>query len=174
MNRSNQTVGGSAKTDRNILRLSMTGRDLDMGQNLGWIFYAWVSTVALAAADVFIKLAAGRVSNSVGVLVYGGCTFSMGLAWFLWQRINGVAQHVQPFGILSSVGVGVSFCLVTVGLYATFEAGAPISLASPLIRLGGLLIASAVGLLFWHEPLTLRYALGIALVCGGVYLIVTR
>ena len=105
----------------------MTGRDLDMGQNLGWIFYAWVSTVALAAADVFIKLAAGRVSNSVGVLVYGCCTFSMGLAWFLWQRINGVAQHAQPFGILSSVGVGVSFCLVTVALYATFEAGAPIS-----------------------------------------------
>ena len=94
MNRLNQAVGGSAKTDRNALRLSMTGRDLDMGQNLGWIFYAWVSTVALAAADVFIKLAAGRVSNSVGVLVYGCCTFSMGLTWFLWQRINGVAQHV--------------------------------------------------------------------------------
>jgi drug/metabolite transporter (DMT)-like permease len=85
-----------------------------------------------------------------------------------------VAQHVQPSGILSSVGVGVSFCLVTVGLYATFEAGAPISLASLLIRLGGLLIASAVGLLFWDEPLTLRYALGVALVCGGVYLIEAR
>ncbi|HMK76257.1 MAG TPA: hypothetical protein VK568_08790 [Thermodesulfobacteriota bacterium] len=61
----------------------MTGRDLDVGQNLGWIFFAWVATAALAAADVFIKLAAGTVSNSVGVLVYGGCTFSMGLAWFL-------------------------------------------------------------------------------------------
>jgi drug/metabolite transporter (DMT)-like permease len=174
MNGSNQPVGRSAKTGGNILRLSTTGRDLDMGQNLGWIFYALASTMALAAADVFIKLAAGRVSNSVGVLVYGGCTFSMGLAWFLWQRINGVAQHVQTFGLLSAVGVGVSFCLVTAGLYATFEAGAPISLASPLIRLGGLLIASAVGLVFWHELLTLRYALGVALVCGGVYLIITR
>lgn len=145
-----------------------------MGQNLGWIFYAWASAVAMATADVLIKVAANRVANSVGVLLYGCCTFSMGLAWFLWQRINGVAQHAQPLGILSSVGVGVSFCLVTVALYATFEGGAPISLASPLVRLGGLLIASAAGLLFWHEPLTFRYALGVVLACGGIYLIITR
>jgi drug/metabolite transporter (DMT)-like permease len=152
----------------------MTGRELNMGQNLGWIFYASASTVALAAADVFIKLASGKVSNSVGVLFYGSCTFSMGLAWFLWQRIHGVAQHAQPSGIFAAIGVGVSFCLVTVALYAMFEAGAPISVASPLVRLGGLLIASLVGLLFWHEPLTLRYALGVLLMCGGVYLIITR
>jgi len=145
-----------------------------MGQGLGWIVYGAASAVALAAADIFIKLAAGRVSNSVGVLCYGSCTFSMGLAWFLWQRMNGVAQHAQPSGIFAAMGVGVSFCLVTVALYAMFEAGAPLSIASPLVRLGGLLVASVVGLLFWHEPLTPRYALGIILACSGVYLIVSR
>jgi drug/metabolite transporter (DMT)-like permease len=145
-----------------------------MSQNMGWIIYGSGAALALAAADVFIKLAAGRVSSSLGVLIYGGCTFSMGLGWVLWQRIHGIAQQGQIQGILAAIGVGVSFCLVTVLLYATFEARAPMSLASPFIRLAGLLVASTVGLLLWHEPLTVRYVIGIALACSGVYLIMTR
>ena len=145
-----------------------------MGQSLGWVVYASAATAALAAADIFLKLAAGKVSNSVGVLIYGICTFSMGLAWFLWQRIHGITQYSPPYGILASVGVGVSFCFVTVALYFTFEAGAPISLAAPFIRLGGLLVASLAGFLLWREPFTLRYGIGILLACSGVYLIITR
>ena len=141
---------------------------------MGWIVYASAAAIAMAAADVFIKLAAGKVSNSLGVLIYGSCTFSMGLAWVLWQRINGVSLHGQTSGLLAAIGVGISFALVTVALYVTFEAGAPISLVSPSIRLGGLLVASLVGFLLWHEPLTLRYIVGIVLACSGIYLIITR
>ena len=141
---------------------------------MGWTIYAFAAALALAAADVFIKLAAGRVSNSLGILIYGSCTFSMGLAWVLWQRIHGVTQHGDTHGILAAIGVGISFCLVTVFLYLTFEAKAPISLASPFIRLGGLLVASMAGFLLWHEPLTIRYIIGIVLACSGVYLIMTR
>jgi len=77
-------------------------------------------------------------------------------------------------GVPSAIGVGIAFSLVTVGLYATFGAGAPISLASPAIRLGGLLLASLIGLIVLREPFTWRYALGVLLACVGVYLIVTR
>ena len=141
---------------------------------MGWVVYAFAGAIAMAAADVFVKLAAGKVSNGLGVLIYGSCTFSMGLAWVLWQKLHGVTQHSQPSGVLAAIGVGISFCLVTVALYVTFEAGAPISLVSPFIRLGGLFVASLVGFLLWHEPLTLRYIAGIVLACSGIYLIITR
>ena len=141
---------------------------------MNWIMYAVIAAVGLAAADVCLKLAGGRISTSLGLLIYGSCTFSMGLGWFLWQRFSGVAHHAQAPAVLASVGVGVSFCLVTAALYATFAAGAPISLASPFIRLGGLLVASIAGVMLWGEALTLRYAVGLLLACGGVYLIITR
>ena len=143
-------------------------------RGVNWIIYAMVAAIGLAAADVCLKLAGGRISTSLGLLIYGSCTFSMGLGWFLWQRFNGVVHHAQSPAVWASFGVGVSFCLVTASLYATFGAGAPISLASPFIRLGGLLVASIAGLIFWGEPLTPRYALGMLLACGGVYLIITR
>jgi drug/metabolite transporter (DMT)-like permease len=141
---------------------------------VNWIIYAIVAAIGLATADVCLKLAGGRISNGLGLVIYGSCTFSMGLGWFLWERFTGVVHHAQAPAVLASVGVGVSFCLVTAALYATFGAGAPISLASPFIRLGGLLVASIAGLMLWGEPLTPRYAIGMLLACGGVWVIITR
>ena len=141
---------------------------------MGWIYYAIGSAVALAAADFFIKLASGKLSNSLGLLIYGSCTFVAGLIWVLLDKTHGLSLHAQPAGVVFATGVGVSFSLVTVGLYLTFGAGAPISLASPFIRVGGLVLASLAGLLLLHEPLTLRYVAGMILAVSGVYLIMTR
>jgi len=151
-----------------------TGADGSEIGLMGWILYALGTALALAAADFFVKLAAGKLSNSVAVLLYGSCTFLTGLGWVLWQRARGVPQHAQISGVLPALGVGVAFSSVTVGLYATFGAGAPISVASPFIRLGGLLLASLAGLVLLQEPLTWRYVIGMLLACIGVYLIITR
>jgi len=141
---------------------------------MGWIPYAAGSAVALAAADFFIKLAAGKLSNSLALLIYGSCTFLAGVTWVLIDKARGFNIQAQTEGVLYAGGVGISFSLVTVGLYLTFGADAPISLASPFIRLGGLMIASLAGLFLLHEPLTLRYTTGMVLAVGGVYLIITR
>ena len=141
---------------------------------MNWLSFAFATAIALAAADFFVKLAAGKLSNSLGVLIYGSCTFLFGLGWVLWRHFQGLPQHAQPAGIIASLGVGLAFSLVTVGLYASFSAGAPISIASPVIRLIGLLLASLAGLALLDEPLTPRYVLGLLLAGGGVYLIITR
>jgi drug/metabolite transporter (DMT)-like permease len=140
-----------------------------------WIPFAFSAMTAVAAADLFIKLAAGKLSNSLAMLIYGSCTFLFGLGWVLWQRwFAGVPQSAQPVGVLAAVGVGVAFSAATLTIYLTFGAGAPVSIASPAIRLGALLLASVVGLTLLHEPLTWRYAIGMILAISGVYLIITR
>ena len=141
---------------------------------MNWISYAIGAAVALAAADFFIKMAAGKLSNSLGLLIYGSCTFMAGLTWIFLDKIRGVSLHAQTVGLFAATGVGVSFSLVTVGLYLTFGAGAPISLVSPFIRLGGLVIVSLAGLFILHEPLTWRYAIGMIFAISGVFLIITR
>ena len=141
---------------------------------MGWIHYALITALALACADFFVKLAAGRLSNSLGVLLYGSCTFLTGVVWVVWQWVRGVPQHAQTSGVLAALGVGVAFSGVTLGLYATFGAGAPISVGAPVIRLGGLMLASLAGIVLLQEPLTVRYVIGVVLVCSGIYLIITR
>ena len=139
-----------------------------------WIPYALGAAIALAAADVCVKLAAGKLSNSLGLLLYGGCTFLTGLSWVLIDKARGIEIYAQTPGVLAALGVGISFSAVTIGLYITFGAGAPVSIASPFVRLGGLLIASFIGLALLQEPLSWRYVLGMVLAMSGVYLIITR
>ena len=46
---------------------------------MSWMFYAVVAAAALAAADVFVKLASGKLPNSLGTLLYGAVAFAVGL-----------------------------------------------------------------------------------------------
>jgi drug/metabolite transporter (DMT)-like permease len=141
---------------------------------VNWIHYALAAALALAVADVLVKFAAGKLPDSLGMLLYGIVPFAAGLAWVIAERDRW--KEVTPYGpaVAGALGVGVMFTTVTYCMYAAFRGGAPISLASPLIRLGGLIVASLAGLLFWKEPLTIRYALGVLLVCSGMYLMVGR
>ena len=130
--------------------------------------------MALAAADIFVKAAAGKVPDSLGMLLYGIVPFITGLAWFLIDRHRSHAIPAQPGAMLFALAVGVMFTLVTFCMYAAFRNGAPISIASPVIRLGGLILAGVAGFIVWKEPMTGRYLAGIGLVGSGMYLIMTR
>ena len=139
-----------------------------------WFFYALTAAVALGSADFFVKMAAGKISNSIALVIFGVCTLLVGVVWVSGQRLQGTPQHVEVAGLWWAIAVGLAFTTVTIALYATFTAGAPISLASPFIRVGGLLLASLAGIILLREPFTLRYALGMALAIAGIYLIITR
>ncbi|MFN7139537.1 MAG: hypothetical protein ACK4UN_09370 [Limisphaerales bacterium] len=137
-----------------------------------WTVYALGAALALAIADCMVKLAAGKLPNSLALLLYGCVPFTSGLIWFFYDRLRGGPMTIQPNAPLFALGVGVSFTLVTIALYFMFRAGAPISLASPLVRLGGLIVASVVGVLFWQEVISFRYVVGITLSAIGIFLIV--
>lgn len=139
-----------------------------------WFVYSTVAAVALAAADVFVKMAAGKVPNSLGTLLYGAVAFGAGLSWFLADRARGSVERVSTAGLVYALLVGVAFSTVLVALYGAFRAGAPLSVTSPLVRLSGLVVASLCGVLIWNEPVTPRYLLGVGLAVAGIYFIVTR
>jgi bacterial/archaeal transporter family protein len=138
-----------------------------------WLLYALACSFFLATADFFVKLASNKISASMGMFMYGVTTFAVGLAWVSYLKITGQPLLITPTGLLYSIAVGLAFSVVTILLYVTF-AHISVSLGSPTIRVLGIVIASLLGILFLHEPLTWRYALGVILTIAGVTLIVLR
>jgi uncharacterized membrane protein len=138
-----------------------------------WLPFALLCSVFLATADFFVKLASTRISASVGMFIYGATTFAFGLAWVSYLKITGQTLLITRTGLLYSFAVGVAFSLVTMLLYITF-ARVNVSVGSPTIRVLGILLASLLGLLILHEPVTWRYILGLILTIAGVALIVFR
>ena len=138
-----------------------------------WLPYALACSVFLAAADFFIKLATNKISASMGMFIYGATTFTVGLLWVSYLKLTGQPLLVTRMGLLYSIAVGMAFSIVTILLYVTF-ARVSVSLGSPTIRVIGIVIASLMGILILHEPITWRYILGMILTIAGVVLIVLR
>ena len=74
-------------------------------------------------------------------------------------------------GIITGLGVGVAFACVTFGLYATF-AQLPVSVASPLIRVGGIVVVSLIGILLFREKTSPLYFFGMILTLSGLSLLI--
>lgn len=138
-----------------------------------WLPYALACSLFLASADFFIKLASNKISASMGMLVYGATTFTVGLIWVSYLKLTKQPLLITPPGLFYSIAVGLAFSAVTILLYLTF-ARISVSLGSPTIRVMGILIASLFGILLLHEPFTWRYLMGLILTIAGVTLIVLR
>jgi drug/metabolite transporter (DMT)-like permease len=138
-----------------------------------WIPYALVCSIFLASADFFVKLASNKISSSMGMLIYGATTFTVGLTWVGYLKVTKQPLLITQQGLLYSLAVGIAFSVVTLLLYLTF-ARISVSIGSPTIRVMGILLASIFGILLLHEPFTWRYLFGLILTVAGVALIVFR
>jgi len=138
-----------------------------------WIAYALLCSIFLASADFFVKLASNKISPSMGMLVYGATTFTVGLTWVGYVKLTKQPLLITQQGLLYSLAVGIAFSIVTLLLYLTF-ARISVSVGSPTIRVTGILLASMLGILLLHEPFTWRYLIGLILTIAGVGLVVFR
>ena len=136
--------------------------------------YALGCALSLASADFFLKLSAGRIGRSAGTLVYAATATLVAAGWVVSTRLRGVPLGLTPAGVLTSALVGVSFMMVVAFLSGLFAAGANLSVAVPVVRLSGIVIAAALGFVFLREPVTWRLGLGAILALVGVYFIVSR
>lgn len=139
-----------------------------------WLLFAGAAMVCLASADFCLKMASARISGPLSALIYGLFAFLVALLWALSARSDGATLHFSWAGGFYSVLVGISFGLVVVFMYQTFAAGAPISLGTPLVRTGGIILASLAGILILGEGITPRYLVGFFLTLLGLYLLVTK
>ena len=141
---------------------------------MSWIYYAMIAACGMATADFCVKLASDKVPTSIGLICYGGCSFLAGVTWLLIEKANGQLRIPDLSGWIPALGVGLAFTVVTICMYTAFRMGAPISIASPAIRITGLTLAALAGILFLKEPINLQFVLGGGLAVAGIYLLMTR
>jgi len=120
-----------------------------------WSPYALLCSIFLASADFFVKLASNKISSSMGMLIYGATTFTIGLTWVGYMKVTKQPLLITQQGVLYALAVGIAFSAVTLLLYVTF-ARVNVSVGSPTIRVTGILLTSLLGILLLHEPFTWR------------------
>ena len=139
-----------------------------------WLLYPVGAALSLAAADFFLKLSSSRISSNLGTLIYALATIIPPVILLLVGRARGDALTYSGEGILFSVLMGISFSFVVVFLSLTFASGVNLSVGTPVIRMAGIIVASALGITIFGEGISVRYFIGFGLALLGIYFIITK
>jgi len=133
---------------------------------------AAVAMVLLALADFTIRQSAGRISPSLGAFIYSVSALIFLGGWVLWARSRETLE-LSAAGLGWSIGTGIMFGAFTGVLFLLFSTGASLSVTVPAVRIGGVAIASALGLIVLGEQVSLQYVLGVAVTALGISLVLS-
>ena len=132
-----------------------------------------VEMVILALADFSIKQTAGKITPSLGTLIYAVVTIIPPAIWVLWTRAQEPLMLTRD-GVLWSIVTGLAFGVFTGLLFLIFSQGIDLSIGTPVIRMGGIVLAATLGILVFREGFNWQYLIGFALAAIGIFLVVTR
>ena len=133
---------------------------------------AAVAMVLLALADFSIRQSAGRITPSLGAFIYSVSALIFLGGWVLWTRSRDTLE-ISAVGLGWSIGTGLLFGAFTGVLFLLFSSGASLSVTVPVVRLGGVAIASALGLIVLGEHISLQYVIGVAVTAIGIAVVLT-
>ncbi len=135
-----------------------------------WFWYAIAAAILYGLHQVFTKLAADGISDSLGGFVVE-TTAAITIAIYvviLWQTNTWTMKVTAP-GIWYSVLTGICVGAGTIMFFLLFQNGGPLS-AVPMVLAVGAALMAVVGILFFKEPASWPRLLGIAFSIAGILL----
>ena len=141
---------------------------------LPWPLYA--AFVALFATGVhfFARLAKGTIDPTVAVSYSMFFALVVSLFFLPAAKDEVIKSFTETKGIILYALVGTSIAFAQLGIYWMFQAGAPISIATPLVRFAPAVFAVLIGVLFFHEVLKIHHVIGLLFAALGFYLMTQR
>lgn len=134
---------------------------------MNWILYALGAITAVAFSDLFRKLGSNLKDPFLSNLIFQIGTFTMAVTMYLLfsRKLEG-----NPKGMMYAVIGGVLISVFTTFSFKALSLG-PVSQVIPIIRIGGVLAVTILGIILFKEKLTLNLILGVILSTLGLYLI---
>lgn len=129
--------------------------------------------LVLGFADFSIKQTSGKITPALGTLVYAIVAILPPLVWTLWTRRNESIMFTRD-GVIWAISTGLSFGIFTGIVFLLFSQGVNLSIGSPVVRMGGIVVAATLGVLIFREGLNWQYIVGFLLAAAGIFLVATR
>ncbi|MFH1312639.1 MAG: hypothetical protein ABIJ00_05375 [Candidatus Eisenbacteria bacterium] len=137
-----------------------------------WRIATFIAAVLYGLHNVFTKLASGKISDQFGGLVLEFTPAFLILGYIAISGFGGTnLLNLSKAGLLFSVIAGVCMGIGTVLYFAIFRLGGSLSVAGPLVLVGGVLTMSAVGVTFFEEGMSLPKAIGLPLGIASLYVL---
>lgn len=128
-----------------------------------WFIAALVAALAYGLHNIFTKIAAGHISDSLGAFLLEITATVCILLYIFFLVATDAKFEFTSRGIIFSIFAGVCVGLGTVLYFVIFSRGGELSIAGPLVLVGGVLLMAVAGIVFFKEEISLIKVLGIIL-----------
>lgn len=127
----------------------------------------------LGFADFSIRQTAGKISPSLGTLIYAVVAILPPLVWTIWTRLH-EPLLLSAEGAQWAIVTGLAFGILTGLFFFLFSQGVNLSIGTPIVRMGGIAVAALFGIIIFREGWNWQYVIGFVLAAAGIFLIATR
>ncbi|KKU88174.1 MAG: hypothetical protein UY16_C0012G0015 [Candidatus Gottesmanbacteria bacterium GW2011_GWA2_47_9] len=139
-----------------------------------WIVYALLTVLSYAFMDFFVKKAAGRIDDALGAALINIFSVLPPMIWFISSRLTNKDVIAAKEGYLFAALAGVAIGFGSIFFIKMFATGTNLSIGVPLVRIGIVLLAVAIGALVLKESLSVKQLFGLALSVVGLYLVIAK
>ncbi|MDO8538523.1 MAG: EamA family transporter [archaeon] len=130
------------------------------------IIFAVLTAVSLGAWTVFHNQASPHINPIFGAIIVSLTAVIVGTI-FLIPQIKNTTLFSNTTGIIFVILAGVLAFAIDYFALKAYASGINVSIAGPIIVGGSAAVASVIGFIFLHEPITLAKIAGMALIIIG-------
>ena len=137
-----------------------------------WKVAAFFAALLYGLHNIFTKLASGKISDQFGAFLLEATASILILVYLVFLTLSGSRPiSYTKEGILFSALAGASVAVGSILYFFIFRLGGNLSVAGPLILVGGVLVMVAAGIVIFHDQISLQNEIGIALGIISLYLL---
>jgi drug/metabolite transporter (DMT)-like permease len=142
---------------------------------MNWLTFSLFTLLLYATHDILLKQLS-TTSNAVLSAFVINLSAAIILLIILLSGFGGAKAEmtagVKEISIMSVAGIALG--LATVTFTYAFSKGGDFSVVMPLVYIGIIAIGVLAGYLLFNEQISAKQLVGIALSCGGIYLMVRK
>lgn len=139
-----------------------------------WLAYAGMTIFFYAGLDFFVKRASGKIDDFAGTILINFFSILPALLIYFWLKASNQEILFTKDGAVASILAGLSIGVGTITLLKMFSLGTNISLGSPVVRIGTVVLTTLIGVFLLKESLGIRQIVGLILSIIGLGLVVFK
>ncbi len=136
-----------------------------------WLIIAITTAFCFGLYNFFIKISSGNIHEIVGAVILQIIAAMLGGIFLLFFKFNNQPLPVTNKGIWQAALAGLCVGLAEILTFVLYTRGVSVSVGTPLIVGGSLVVVTLLGWLFLREELNFLQLAGIILVIIGMVLI---
>lgn len=137
-----------------------------------WLIYALVTIIGYAGMDFFIKKASGKIDDFLSTIIINFFALVPALVIYTWLKINNQSILISKEGTVFSIVAGLFIGVGTITLIRMFALGSNLSIGSPVVRIGTVVLTTLLGVLLLNESFATKQLVGIILSILGISLLI--